>query len=160
MARLTQTATANNMTIDAAYYTDICGIPLKADGTGVINDDRTEDLTVALQVGNGSHVLPGGTAVNRSYGHAWDYARCRATQQVIEPQSTTLRVTTDLAYDAYGNVSSRKVTPVGQPVRTTTLTWTQNGRFPDNSLGDGDKNTFLAPGGKALLRRTRLSGGG
>jgi len=63
MARLTQTATANNMTIDAAYYTDICGIPLKADGTGAINDDRTEDLAVALQVGNNSHVLPGGTAV-------------------------------------------------------------------------------------------------
>ena len=60
--RLQQTADANNMTVEAAYYTDICGIPLKADGTGAINDDRTEDLSDALQVGNGSHVLPGGTA--------------------------------------------------------------------------------------------------
>lgn len=62
-ARLLQTAAANNMTVDAAYYTDICGIPLKADGTGAINDDRTEDLAAALQVGNSSHVLPGGTSV-------------------------------------------------------------------------------------------------
>lgn len=60
--RLMQTADANNMTVEAAYYTDICGIPLKADGTAAINADRTENLAVALQVGNSSHVLPGGTA--------------------------------------------------------------------------------------------------
>ena len=48
--------------VEAAYYTDICGIPLEADGTGAINVDRTEDLAVALQVSNGSHILPGGTA--------------------------------------------------------------------------------------------------
>lgn len=60
--RLAQTAAANNVDVEAAYYTDICGIPLKADGSGAINLDRTEDLSLALQVGNGSHLLPGGTA--------------------------------------------------------------------------------------------------
>ncbi len=60
--RLAQTAAANNITVDAAYYTDICGIPLQADGTGAINADRTEDLADALEVGNASHILPGGTA--------------------------------------------------------------------------------------------------
>ena len=60
--RLMQTADANNMTVEAAYYTDICGIPLQADGTAAINDDRTEDLSLALMVGNGTHALPGGTA--------------------------------------------------------------------------------------------------
>ncbi len=61
-ARLAQTAAANNMTIDAAYYTDICGIPLQLDGSGAINPDRTENLAVALQVDNLTHSLPGGTA--------------------------------------------------------------------------------------------------
>ena len=61
-ARLAQTAAANNVHVEAAYYTDICGIPLKADGSGAIHLDRREDLATALQVGNGSHVLPGGTA--------------------------------------------------------------------------------------------------
>lgn len=61
-ARLTQTASANNMTVEAAYYTDICGIPLQSDGSGAINVDRTENLAVALQVNNPSHQLPGGTA--------------------------------------------------------------------------------------------------
>jgi len=61
--RLQQTAEANNMTVETAYYTDICGIPLQADGSGAINEDtRIEDLDAALQVGNGSHLLPGGTA--------------------------------------------------------------------------------------------------
>lgn len=61
-ARLQQTAAANNVTIEAAYYTDICGIPLEADGSGAINVDRTENLTNALKVDNPSHILPGGTA--------------------------------------------------------------------------------------------------
>jgi hypothetical protein len=62
-ARIAQTADANNVTVTAAYYTDICGIPLKADGSAAITaDGRTEDLAVALQVGNGAHVLPGGTS--------------------------------------------------------------------------------------------------
>ena len=60
--RLMQTAEANNITVEAAYYTDICGIPLKADGTAAIHLDRREDLASALQVGNGAHILPGGTA--------------------------------------------------------------------------------------------------
>jgi len=61
-ARTAQTAAANNVTVEAAYYTDICGIPLKADGSGAINADQTENLALALQVGNVAHVLPGGTS--------------------------------------------------------------------------------------------------
>lgn len=61
-ARLAQTATANHITLEAAYYTDICGIPLELDGSGAINADRTENLSIALVVGNTGNALPGGTA--------------------------------------------------------------------------------------------------
>ena len=61
-ARLAQTATANHITLEAAYYTDICGIPLQLDGSGAINADRTENLPAALVVGNTTNALPGGTA--------------------------------------------------------------------------------------------------
>jgi hypothetical protein len=61
--RINQVAAANNITVHAAYYTDICGIPLRFDGTGAIDDDtRVEDLETALQVNNGGHALPGGTS--------------------------------------------------------------------------------------------------
>jgi hypothetical protein len=61
-AQIRSTATANNMTVKAAYYTDICGIPLQADGSAALNADHTEDLAAALQVGNPGHALPGGSA--------------------------------------------------------------------------------------------------
>jgi hypothetical protein len=52
--KLMATAAANHMTVRAAYYTDICGIPLRPDGTAALNADGTEDLTSALGVGDGS----------------------------------------------------------------------------------------------------------
>lgn len=51
--RITASAAANNMTIKAAYYTDVCGIPLRPDGTAALNADGTENLAVAAQVGGG-----------------------------------------------------------------------------------------------------------
>jgi hypothetical protein len=57
-AKLAQTAAANNMTVGAAYYTDICGIPLKSDGTAALTADFHEDLSTAMPVGNGTNSLP------------------------------------------------------------------------------------------------------
>ena len=59
-AKLAASATANRITVSAAYYTDICGIPLKSDGTAALKVDGTEDLAAATVVGSGA--LPGGTA--------------------------------------------------------------------------------------------------
>lgn len=61
-AKLNETATANNMTVGVAYYTDICGIPLQADGSAALDADGREDLSVALEVGNAGNLLPGGAA--------------------------------------------------------------------------------------------------
>jgi hypothetical protein len=63
-AKLNQAAAANNMTVDVAYYTDICGIPLKADGSAALSSDHKEDLSAALTVGNATGELPGGDSTN------------------------------------------------------------------------------------------------
>ncbi|MCK7492528.1 MAG: hypothetical protein MZW92_13770 [Comamonadaceae bacterium] len=98
--------------------------------TGVVNDTANWCLgRPVTTLVTRQHSLPGGAAVTRTVAHGWDFARCRGTQQVVEPSSTSLRVTTDLAYDGYGNVSAETVTPVGQPARTTSVTWGDNGRF-------------------------------
>jgi hypothetical protein len=47
-------ATANGITVTAAYYTDICGIPLTPAGTAALNSDNTYNLAAADQVGSGS----------------------------------------------------------------------------------------------------------
>ena len=59
-AKVEASASANNLTLIHAYYTDICGIPLEADGSAALNPDGTEDLARAVKVGSGS--LPGGSA--------------------------------------------------------------------------------------------------
>ena len=98
--------------------------------TGVVNDTthwclgRPATTQVTRQ-----HSLPGGSPVTRTLAHGWDYTHCRLAQEVTEPSSTTLSVTTDLAYDTYGNVSSVGVKPAAQPVRTTAYAWSDNGRF-------------------------------
>jgi hypothetical protein len=60
-ARMSQVAAANHVDIQESYYTDICGIPLQSDGSAAL-DDNHEDLDRALEIGNGTHSLPGGTA--------------------------------------------------------------------------------------------------
>ena len=48
-----QSAAANGITVEAAYYTDICGIPLRSDGTAALNADNTYDFAAAQVVGSG-----------------------------------------------------------------------------------------------------------
>lgn len=59
-AQVQASAVANGLTISAAYYTDICGIPLQPNGSAALYADGTENLAVAVQVGSGS--LPASSA--------------------------------------------------------------------------------------------------
>jgi hypothetical protein len=59
-AKVQASATANGIANVTAYYTDICGLVLKSDGSAALNPDGTEDLASAVQVGSGA--LPGGAA--------------------------------------------------------------------------------------------------
>jgi putative Flp pilus-assembly TadE/G-like protein len=52
-AAIIASAAANNVTVEAAYYTDICGIPLKADGTASLTGGGVYDFANAKQVGTG-----------------------------------------------------------------------------------------------------------
>ncbi len=47
-------AAASGITVTAAYYTDICGIPLKPDGTASLNGDGSYDFADAARVGSGT----------------------------------------------------------------------------------------------------------
>jgi hypothetical protein len=52
-AAVQASATANGLSSTIAYYTDICGIPLRPDGSAALNPDHTEDLSTAARVGTG-----------------------------------------------------------------------------------------------------------
>jgi hypothetical protein len=53
LAAINGSASGNGLVAPDAYYTDICGIPLKPDGTAALNPDGTENLAVAARVGTG-----------------------------------------------------------------------------------------------------------
>src|SRR2546423_2138107 len=61
-ARVSASAVANNMTVKAAYYTDVCGIPIQSDGTAALGVDGTENLAIAAPVGGGD---PATSAIDR-----------------------------------------------------------------------------------------------
>ena len=53
LSAINGSATANGVVVGAAYYTDICGIPLKADGTAALNGDDSYNFASAQPVGSG-----------------------------------------------------------------------------------------------------------
>jgi RHS repeat-associated protein len=85
-----------------------------------------------------SHSGTAGQAQVRRMGTSWDGFHCRPTQTVLSPGDPKRQVTTQFGYDAFGNVTTRTVTPVGLPVRVDRLEWGQNGQRPvsvTNALG-------------------------
>jgi Flp pilus assembly protein TadG len=46
-------AASNGITVTDAYYTDVCGMPLKPNGSAALNSDNTYDFADAQKVGSG-----------------------------------------------------------------------------------------------------------
>ena len=77
-----------------------------------------------------SHNQYGGSAITRTTSRTWNTSSCRVTQDITEPDSTQWKVTRDLLYDGWGNVSSDSITGSSMAARTTTASWAStNGRF-------------------------------
>jgi YD repeat-containing protein len=92
-----------------------------------------------------SHNQYGGAVQTRETSVAWDGAKCRPTQTVIEPGHAQLQVTTDLGFDGFGNANSVTVTGVGMSARTTTTDWGSTGQFPvssTNALGQASATAW------------------
>lgn len=107
------------------------------------------------RVERGSHTLGGGAEIVRTRSLSWDPAKCRRTQEVIEPLNTSLQVVSDVAYDAYGNPASVTVTPAGQPARRTAYSWSENGRFP-GVVDAPEAHLFSATWNSVSAQRTQL----
>jgi YD repeat-containing protein len=73
---------------------------------------------------------PGTTAIARTTAFTPDSANCRLTQEVVEPLSSTYKVTVGLGYDSFGNLSSQTITGINMTARTTLTNWGTRGQFP------------------------------
>ena len=70
-----------------------------------------------------------GPAVTRTKQFTPDTVHCRYTEVVTEPSSTAYKVTEDLGYDSFGNVTTDMVTGLNMSARTTTVNWGSTGRY-------------------------------
>jgi len=87
----------------------------------------------------------GGTAVTRTSSFAYDPTTGLLTQEVIEPNTPSLRLETDYGYDAFGNKVSATVSGIDIASRTSTTAYDSQGRFPitvANALGQQASQTF------------------
>jgi len=92
-----------------------------------------------------SHSLAGGGAQTRTITSNWNAFYCRLTDVVVEPNHATLKVTTTLQYDLFGNLTTETVTGVGMPARTTTMQYDAQGQFPlsiQNALNQTTHRTW------------------
>ena len=98
-----------------------------------------------------SHSLADGAAITRRLDQSWDSAKCRPTQKVIEPASSTVKITTGFGYDDFGNINSITVTPVNETSRVTSYNWGTDGRFllsATNPLSQTHSQTWSQDTGK------------
>ena len=77
-----------------------------------------------------SSTATNGASITRTVAYTPDYTNCRETTKVIEPSSSTYKVTETYGFDAFGNIGSIAVAGVGMSTRTTTINWGSSGQFP------------------------------
>jgi len=80
-------------------------------------------------------------SLSRRVAFTPDTANCRASQQIVEPNSARYRVETTYGYDAFGNVNSTSTVgrnPDGSnmPARATSSQWGTTGQFLVNSWNE------------------------
>jgi RHS repeat-associated protein len=104
-------------------------------GDGTMRSIRAAALGVALVVGAG---LPGGasaqTTLTRTSSFAYSATTGLLTQEVVEPNTSSLRLQTDYGYDGFGNKTQVTTSGVDIATRSTTASFapangSANGQF-------------------------------
>ncbi len=92
-----------------------------------------------------TNTLPDLTSATRVSAFAYDPVTGLLIQEVIEPDTPALTLTTDYTHDVYGNRLSATVSGSDIVTRTTSTSFTLNGQFADsatNALGHSETRAF------------------
>ncbi len=121
---------------------------LRIQHTAVLNDTTNWCLgrSQAVEV-TAAHTLASGAALVRHADQSWDGANCRPTRIRLLPGNSASQVTYNLAYDAFGNLASEKVTGAGMAPRTLATNWGARGQLPvriTNPLGQAVRYSWDA----------------
>src|SRR5438105_3071431 len=84
------------------------------------------------------------TTATRSSSFQYDPASGLLTQEVVEPNTTSLRLEKDYSHDAFGNKTGGSVSGIDIATRSSTVTYDANGQFVTrNTNALGQSETFL-----------------
>ncbi|WP_282611156.1 RHS repeat-associated core domain-containing protein [Pelagibius sp. Alg239-R121] len=89
----------------------------------------------------------GGSAVTRTMSWVYDVTTGRVTQEVIEPDTSTHKLTRDYSYDVFGNLTGTTISGGNIATRTTSAAYDSNGLLmvsASNALGHGENRTMDA----------------
>jgi YD repeat-containing protein len=92
------------------------------------------------------------TSLTHTSSFVYDPASGLLTQEVVEPNTTALRLETDYVYDAFGNKTSVQVSGVDITTRTSTATFDARGQFATtntNALNQSESFQYDARFGQA-----------
>ncbi len=93
--------------------------------------------------------LPDSTFQTRTLSATVDYAQCRNSEEIIEPSSSTLKVTTTYGFDSCGNVNSvavigKNANGTTMATRTTTRNFGSRCQFPETIVNPESESTTIA----------------
>ena len=113
--------------------------------TNTYTNDTTNWLLGRLTRATVTSSLPTGTTATRTSAFAYDPASGLLTQEIIEPDNASLKLTTTYTLDAFGNRVAATISGVDIATRSSSTTYDPQGRFAiasSNALGHKETRAF------------------
>ena len=113
--------------------------------TNTYSNDTTNWLLGRLTRATVTSTLPTGLSATRTSAFAYDPASGLLTQEIIEPDNASLKLTTTYTLDAFGNRVASSVNGVDIATRSSSTTYDAQGRFAiasSNALGHKETRVF------------------
>ncbi len=113
--------------------------------TNTYSNDTTNWLLGRLTRATVTSSLPTGLSATRTSAFAYDPASGLLTQEIIEPDNASLKLTTTYTLDAFGNRVASSVNGVDIATRSSSTTYDAQGRFAiasSNALGHKETRVF------------------
>ncbi len=133
-----------NPTLTSAITSEAAGNFVKT-STHTYGDNPSAWLLGRLTRSQVTSTLPSGATATRTSMFAYQANSNLLTSEAIEPESATLRLTTDYGYDTFGNKVSTTVSGPNIVSRTSTTSYSADGRFPvsvTNALGHTETRAY------------------
>src|SRR5665213_82063 len=111
--------------------------------TNTFTNDTTNWILGQLTATTVENIV-GSSDLTRHFSFAHDSSSGLFTQQIAEPSTSSLKLQTDIAYDAYGNKTSVSLSGTGITTRATTATYDSKGEFAASVSDTLSHSTTLA----------------